>query len=45
LASGYYVPLLFVALLDLSIGTALLASSVLFWQAKPAARTVSVSAD
>lgn len=34
LANGRYVPLLAVALLDLSIGFALLVSSVVFWQTK-----------
>ena len=32
LAHDRYLPLLFVALLDLSIGIALLASSIVFWQ-------------
>lgn len=41
LAAGYYVPLLIVALLDLSIGIALLASSVMFWQSQPAKQSTS----
>ena len=35
LADGRYWPLLMVALLDLAIGIALLASSIVFWQTKP----------
>jgi len=39
LAAGYYVPLLVVALLDLSIGIALLASSIIFWKSQPVPQT------
>lgn len=39
MANGRYVPLLLVALLDLSIGIALLASSIVFWQSTPSTQT------
>lgn len=35
LAHGRYLPLLGVALLDMSLGTALLTSSIVFWQSRP----------
>ena len=43
LANGRYLPLLTVALLDLSIGVSLLASSIVFWQTKPANWPISAT--
>ena len=42
LAAGYYVPLLIVGLLDMSIGVALLASSIVFWQSQPVKQSTSL---